>query len=275
MQPNPFSTPGPGPDQPPPRDSVFNEPHLKQQAFQPDPAEWKAQATCPSPSSPLDSVWNEAHLAGQVVPAEISGDGPRGAAPADHDVWGPYPQWLMAQRAKVSAWHSWLVVIGLALCAGPLGVLTAFWGSGETMFGVVAITIIGPMVEEMGKILALLMVVEKWPFLIRSKWQILCCGLLGGLAFAAIENLVYFYVYIPNPPAELVLWRWTVCVALHVGCSLLASYGVVRIWQEVWRTLRPPQVELGFPFWTAAMVIHGMYNALALVGSAVLQAATA
>jgi RsiW-degrading membrane proteinase PrsW (M82 family) len=115
------------------------------------------------------------------------------------------------------------------------------------------------------KIAVALWVVEKKPYLFRSMWQIFLCAAAGGAAFAFIENLVYINVYVPNHSDEFERWRWTVCTALHVNCSLIAGVGMVRIWDNAIRNLHRPQLGLGIPWFVLAMAGHGMYNGLVIV----------
>jgi DHA2 family multidrug resistance protein-like MFS transporter len=87
----------------------------------------------------------------------------------------------------------------------------------------------------------------------------------GGLAFAAIENVLYATVYLVDPTPGLLRWRWTVCVALHATCSTVAGLGLVRIWSTTVATSTRPRLSLGSPFLVAAIVLHGGYNAIAVL----------
>ena len=113
------------------------------------------------------------------------------------------------------------------------------------------------------KIAAALYVVELKPYLFRSPVQILICVLAGGLVFSVLENLLYQYVYISDPTPELLRWRWTVCVALHVGCSCIAGLGLRRIWLTTWRCKTQPQIALAYPYIVIAVIVHGSYNGFA------------
>lgn len=234
---------------PPPRDrSVFEEPHLTPQRHEPDPTEQTAGRSGSDDSlAALDSVANEPWFSSR------------------EDVGPTYGDWLDARRAAMSRWRSWLIMATLALAAGPFAIVGAFWGSGQTAFSIVALTIFGPLVEEMSKVGVILITIERRPHLVRSAMQIMLTGFAAGLAFAVVENLLYLHVYVPDPPASLVYWRWTVCVALHVACALIASMGVLAIWRGVWRDRRPARVERGFPFFIAAMIVHGLYNLFAIL----------
>lgn len=183
-------------------------------------------------------------------------------------------QWFRRRRKQVSAAKSWAVTLGVALAAAPFSVLGLLMGGGGTIFSVMAIVVLGPVAEEMMKVALPLYVAERRPYLFRGKVQIALCGLISGLAFASMENLLYLKVYIPDPSSLLVQWRWSVCVALHMGCTLVNSLGVMRIWQAALQlepgAPAPPTghaAGLGYPYAVTAAVIHGAYNGLAVLMS--------
>ena len=95
--------------------------------------------------------------------------------------------------------------------------------------------------------------------------QIVICALAGGLVFAVIENFLYLHVAIKNPPEWLIYWRWTVCVALHTGCSLIAGLGLMRIWADTTVNRVRPRLSLGSPLLLTAVIIHGCYNGFAVI----------
>ena len=175
-----------------------------------------------------------------------------------------YAEWLVKRREGAGVARPWAVTLGLALLAGPWAVVGAFYGSGETAFSILAIVVFGPVVEEMMKVAVATYVVEKRPYLFTSRAQIMFAGLAAGVAFASIENLLYLGVYIPHPTVGMVRWRWSVCVAMHVGCSLVASLGLARVWRDAWKRLARPRLTLAYPYLVAAVVIHGTYNAFAV-----------
>jgi len=199
---------------------------------------------------------------------------------AEHSVWdepsvsrqlhpGPGPEaltWFRFYLESVSrtpAYGTWLVTAGLVLLSGPLAVLgvlfTGFVGDALLM-----VVFFGPTIEELLKIALPLWVVEKRPWLFSSGWQILLCGAGAGFTFAAIENGIYLTVYIPDPSPALVAWRWSVGVALHVGCSMIASVGLVGVRRGMLQRGNPPQLYDGGRWIIAAIVIHGIYNLLAI-----------
>lgn len=214
-------------------DSVFQEPHLRP----PPPPLIETDAP------PLDSI----HL-----------------EPGNSNSRDLYGAWLERSLREQSPLKAWTLTLLLSLIAGPLAILTAFFNSGQRA-EFLLLVIMGPLVEEMGKIIAPLMVVEKKPARFTTAAQPIVCALMGGLVFAVIENFLYLKVYIPDPSPLLITWRWTVCVALHVGCSFVAGCGVAKIREQSLRERRPPRLETGAFLLISAAVIHGVYNFLALL----------
>ncbi len=246
--------------------SIEHEPHLGGQPVRPDPSEAKAARNVDRDAQRQaledhveHTVWDEPSLAQQLT----------GPPPADALTWAA---WLAYRLERTSWLTTWFVTIGAAIAAGPLAVAGTcggwMFGARGTLFGLVAVTIVGPVMEEMMKVALPLWIVEKRPFLYRSRRQIAVSVLMSGLAFAAIENVMYLYVYFPEHRATLAPWRWTVCVALHMGCSLVAGLGLMRIWSRSMSRRERPQLAHGAPMLMAAAVIHGGYNAFAVLWDA-------
>lgn len=196
------------------------------------------------------------------------------AEAAEHSVWNEpmleqsepdgatsFRSRLAAKVAATSAVKSWLFTLLAATAAGPFAVFGAMWGSGQSLGGYFTVVVFGPLVEETMKIGAAVMTVELAPHLFRSRSQILLTVGFSGLVFAAIENVMYLNVYIADPSETIIFWRWTVCVALHTGCSLIAGIGVMRIWAAVMRERKRADVSLGTAYLVLATVVHGAYNA--------------
>jgi hypothetical protein len=238
--------------------SIENEPHLGGD-FEVDPSESAASRQLSKSSSKETNndrvehtVWDEPGLA------------PATAADRPVDAL-TFSSWLTARIAETSYGYSWLATFGIALAAGPWALLGTFTGGGQSFAGLLMVTVFGPVLEEMMKIAAALWVVEKRPFLFRSPAQIVVCVLVSGLVFAAIENVLYIEVYTEDPSELLIQWRWSVCVALHMGCSLVAGLGLMRIWGRTMKRRTRPRLALGAGYMVAAMVIHGAYNSFAVL----------
>lgn len=190
------------------------------------------------------------------------GDEPGVSAPAGVTT---YRDHLNAGLHRTSPTTTWLATLVAALAAGPWAILAAVFGTSADTQGV-AMVVVGPLCEEVAKVAMVFLIVERWPWLFRWRVQVLLAAICGGLVFSVIENLLYLHVYIPDPEPWMVHWRWTVCVALHSGCSLIAGLGMTRVWSTCWRDQQPPDGNHAIPFIAAAALIHGTYNFLALTG---------
>lgn len=239
--------------------SIEHEPHLKPGGFAADPGEAKARRIVDAGRSAQTendrvehTVWDEPGLS-----SELAGEVPAGSL--------TYAAWLEKRIQGTTFGHSWRMALLIAAAAGPWALFGALTRGGQSFFGILILTIFAPAVEEMMKVAAPLWVIEKRPYLFRSRVQIALCVLASGCVFAAIENVLYLNVYIAEPSDILVRWRWTAGMALHMGCSFVAGLGLMRIWSRTIRDRTMPMLSLGAPYMVIAMVIHGTYNAFALV----------
>ena len=240
--------------------SIFEEPHLKKFGYKADPSEKITDKTLKK-STPENyteeqkiehNVWDEPSLSHELVDS----------IPPDQLT---YSQWLLKKQKETSILKTWGATLVVSLLAGPWAVMGAFWGTGQSLSSALILVVFAPVVEETMKIASALYIVEKKPFLFRSKFQIVICILSGSFLFSLIENLLYIYVYIPDPSELLIHWRWTICVAIHMGCSTVAGMGLLQIWKNIWSNLERPKISLGYPYLVTAAVIHGSYNAVTLI----------
>ena len=278
--------------------SVFHEPHLRPDLQPPDPSEAKADRTLGRETTPGDrdyrdeqSIYDEPDILpgrpAEVVEQDWScsncGYNLRGL-PTGHrcpecghrELYRPagagspgYESWLRQRVAATPPRRCWQVALLAALCGGPWAVLAALIHTnpgGLASFSTVLLAVVfAPVVEEMMKVAAAACIVEVRPYLFRRVEQLQVAAVGSALLFAVIENILYLTVYVPNHSLEYALWRWTVCVALHVGCTLIATRGLVTVWRRTITEYRPPKLALGFGALVAAIVTHACYNAAVTV----------
>ena len=234
-----------------PEDSVYEEPGFH-----------VAPAVTQNEERALHTVWDEPTLRAIATP-------PREAL--------TYSRWYEVQLANSPAWKSWGTLGLLVLCGGPFAILatlaTAF--TDGMAGGLIYIVVIGPVVEEMMKIGAALLVLENRPWLFRNGLQTVIAAAAAGLMFAVVENVLYIHVYNPEGTESFRLWRWTVCTSLHTGTSTIAGLGLLHMWNKAVAPalsnpdteFQRPQVLDAYPYILTAVVIHGAYNAFAVVMS--------
>lgn len=158
-------------------------------------------------------------------------------------------------------WHVLAVLIALA--GGLFGILGAAFN--EFFHGDLLVAFIGaPIIEEALKPSGLYFLLAKWPRALRNPLYTAMLAALGGVAFAVIENIIYFTLYIREPTSQIVIWRYTVNVAIHAICSFMFGFGID--WQLA-ASVRGQRKLLssGKRFFFTAMAIHSLYNILVTI----------
>lgn len=177
-----------------------------------------------------------------------------------------YSEWLDKQRQNKPASIGWMFAIGATLFGGlwaVVGTFTVTFITGS-YGGFLDMVMIAPFVEELLKISLVALAIEMRSYWITRPIQLWLAGLGSAFGFSAIENLIYLNIYFPDPSASLIAWRWTVCVALHVGCTAIAMIGMHKLYRSEASRNATMNFEVAMPFVILAMVVHGGYNLLAL-----------
>jgi RsiW-degrading membrane proteinase PrsW (M82 family) len=153
-------------------------------------------------------------------------------------------------------WH--ILAPLLALSGGVLGVLGAAYT--EITHGSFLSGFIGtPIIEEIFKPLGVYIILAKWPAALRGRLYTAILAMLAGIAFATIENWIYIHVYIKDPSPETILWRYTVCTAMHAGCSFIFGLGI----NSKLKAMVKGEVHFlsfGKRFFIPAIALHAIYN---------------
>ena len=152
---------------------------------------------------------------------------------------------------------------------GFLAVPAVFIVGQQSWITFFCVVIFGPFLEETVKQFGMIYLLERRPSLLRYGWQFFVSAAFGGLVFSVLENLVYRYVYLSNMPAEqlaeIMSWRSLECTLMHIACPLVSGMGLRRVWVSCKAEGIPNRIERAFPWFVAAMVIHGGYNLLTMV----------
>lgn len=173
-----------------------------------------------------------------------------------------YADQVRRRHAETPAWKKLLATLAAVLIAGPLAVGGTVLGPGFGV-GLLGIVVVGPVVEEVMKVAWVLYLAERRPWLLSGGGAIILVGAAAGLAFGAIENVLYIYVYFPDADG-LAAYRWGVTMPLHAAWSTLAAVGVSRSWRRIMQTGERSAAAVG-PWLVAAIVLHGGYNAAATI----------
>jgi len=198
----------------------------------------------------FNSAWEEPALAGVTEPPEES-------------LYATFYKTKLAARTTRSTLAAFLFCV---LAAGPFAVVTvfAYQPRFEAGIGILGAVLFAPLTEEFAKIAAPLIILERFPWRWSRGSQLVLACMFSGMVFAAIENLLYLFVYIENPSSRLIIWRWTVCVLVHTLCSTIAGFGLLRVWRDTRKEFTRPNASLAVRFVAAAMILHGIYNAIAI-----------
>jgi len=166
--------------------------------------------------------------------------------------------------ATTSPAVGWSLAVVAALMGGLFAIFGALFESIPTALGagtILLVVVFGPAIEEAMKIAAAALVVELRPYFFTRPEQIQLATVGTALVFAVIENIIYLTVYVQQPSYALIAWRWSVCVVLHVGCTTIASRGLIRVWQRTMDQERQPRMTDSAGALAMAIVLHGAYNA--------------
>ena len=244
-----------------PRDddhSLENEPHWRGDT-ELDTSEETAGSVAPAPGTENDdralhSVWDEPALSPEL-------------ADTDRNDRITYTSWLREHIATTSLLTSWSATLLAMAGGGVWAIIGSFMREYSSGIGgeVLGVILVAPLVEEGMKVALPLVIVETRPYLFKSGIQIALCALAGGAAFGTIENLIYLEIYIPDA-SESIRWvRWTFCLGGHTLWSGIAGIGIWRMWRKTIVAGSHPDMTVAAPWLITAMVLHGIYNTVALV----------
>jgi len=207
------------------------------------------------------------------IPAELDALRDSIHAEPDHEDTGEaarrFANWFETGRRRTTALSS-AVSVGLAaLAAGPFAIVGALMTGRQTAFSLIYVILFGPITEELLKQSGIVFLLERLPYRIRTRGQIVGGAVCAALVFACVENLLYRHLYCaglpPHTLATVMTFRWLVCTALHVLCSAIASIGLIRVWEIQTRRFTPADFSRAYPFFAIAMAIHGVYNLIAVL----------
>jgi RsiW-degrading membrane proteinase PrsW (M82 family) len=155
----------------------------------------------------------------------------------------------------------------IALAGGVFGIIGALYN--ELFHGSFLVAFVGaPIIEEILKPAGVYFLLAKWPDVVRNRFYTAFLASLGGLAFAIVENIIYFTVYIHDPSRQLIIWRYTVCLGLHIVCSFIFGLGIN---QKLMASIKGETklLSYGKRFFITAMIIHSGYNIFAVFAESI------
>ena len=150
------------------------------------------------------------------------------------------------------------------LIGGFFAVPAIFLNGTGSLFGFIMLVFLGPFAEEALKQSGTIFQLEKMPGSLQCGWQFFLTGMVGGAVFSVLENMIYEYIYLaklpPDQLAAVMAFRWTICMMVHVLCTVISLMGLRRVCLESLEKGRPCRIADAFPWFVAATVVHGLYN---------------
>lgn len=153
----------------------------------------------------------------------------------------------------------------LGILGGVAGILAAIYQEMQYGGWMLVVAVIAPAIEEVCKPIGVIFLLDKRPHWLRSSRQVVLTALLGAAVFATLENLLYIHVYHPSASMEFVIYRYTVCTAMHISASLVFGVGLARMWRHIRSQGGHFDIDVCFRNYVIAVVIHAVYNSAVLV----------
>lgn len=182
---------------------------------------------------------------------------------------GPYlGSWIERKRAECSMAGNLGVAFLAAILGGPFAILGVVMAGARGWYGLLYIVVFAPVVEEFLKQSGMIYLMERKPYRVFAAWQFVFSALVSAFVFATIENLLYVNVYVlpagVKNPELFAQFRWTICTAVHLACSTIASFGMIRVWKKQLLDGRGADLSVAFPYFAVAIAVHGSYNLAAI-----------
>lgn len=160
------------------------------------------------------------------------------------------------------------ILAGLALLSGLFAIVSAIIRQLTIgMPDLLAAVMVAPPVEEILKIAIPIMVLEHRAHWLSRGKDLVWFAIGSALVFSVVENLLYIFVYLENPSAELLLWRWTACTTMHVAATGLSGVGLMRAYERGLRIGCKPRFVWEWPWLIGAIAVHMAYNAYAVLAA--------
>jgi len=178
------------------------------------------------------------------------------------DVAGAYAPPLPQDEARPPSPLGHLLAFAIALLGGAFGIIGAFVQEVQTG-GLLLLPFLGaPIVEELVKPSGVYLLLARWPRLLRGQLHTALLAAVAGLSFGVIEAVVYVTLYVPDPPAWFVTYRFTVGPVLHATASFIVGLGINRGLLD-WARSGSPLPKATRNFYLAGIGLHAAFNTVA------------
>ena len=173
------------------------------------------------------------------------------------------------EQKSASSFGGHVLALLLALLGGAFGIFGAF-AQEFRAGGLLLLPFLGaPIIEELVKPSGVYLLLARWPRLLRGQLHTALLAAVAGLSFGVIEAVVYVTLYVPDPPAWFVTYRFTVPLFLHATASFIVGLGINRGLLD-WARAGSPLPKATRNFYLAGIGLHAAFNtvttALSLAG---------
>ncbi len=170
-----------------------------------------------------------------------------------------YMQWVASQTVQPPRRQAWFVTILVLFAALPAAFLSAFLVVEQT--GPLLFIAFGPFVVELLKIAPVATLVERKTRLSFDAKHLYAMAMGTAFVFAVVQNLVHQWSLFPAAPPEQRVYRWLVCIPLHMLCTGIAARGLVTVWERARREKRTVGASAASAALITAVAVHALYNA--------------
>lgn len=174
-----------------------------------------------------------------------------------------YVKWVDRHAARPSTLGICMSVVAAGAIMVPVAFVCSFLLAEQLL--IFMFCLVGPAVSEIAKLAVGLFLIERRRHRVASVGHIYSVTITSALVFAVVQNLVNLWLIHPNAPMELVAYRWTVATCLHLLCTLVATRGLVRVWEKPTVVGGASVISSANPAIAVAIALHVTYNIVVYV----------
>jgi hypothetical protein len=124
--------------------------------------------------------------------------------------------------------------------------------------------LIGPTVEECLKVAAVILLIERRPFWIRSRTQLYVMT-LGAAVLFAMADWGFNPMALMAGKAAWNYYRLAAVLGVHLIATGVATSGLATVWQRTRDQRRRAELAPGIATLMVGIIIHALYNIIFLV----------
>lgn len=170
-----------------------------------------------------------------------------------------YKKWIDQRVESWSEFSAWTVTLGVVSLTIPCAALAAIisWMT-SNLFAISDLIIacfLGPMLQELCKILIPLWIVEKRPYFFTTWFQFVLIAIVTALSFSVVSNF-FLSLVVGEVTTSIFLFQWVGVLGLNLITASIANFGLEKIWRTSIKHGQPPRLEIGYPYFATAIGLH-------------------